>query len=221
MQALGGLISIHGHGKAANYETISSRLKFKQEQKTDLLREYVDVIEVGGVDGAKTYREKLFPRIGFQRPLIVGSDDHAKGAYPTDKYCWMKADPTFAGLLMALREPETRFCLTEVPPSVDRLRRNRTRYIKCLSFWKKATMPGTEEWLQGEVPLNPGLVAVIGNKEAAKALSQIASGCWVPAGRLVPSPSSTNPASVIRRPDVLSTSKPRCTGTMARLGPGL
>lgn len=168
VQELGGLISIHGHGKAASYETISSKLKFKQEQKTDLLREYVDIIEVGGIDRAQVYREKIFPEIGFQRAIVIGSDDHARSDYPKNKYCWIKADPTFAGLQMALREPETRFCLADIPPSVDRLQKNKTRYIRSVSFSKKATMPAGEEWLQGEVPLNPGLVAVIGNKGSGK-----------------------------------------------------
>lgn len=168
VQELGGLISIHGHGKAANYETISSKLKFKQEQKTDLLREYIDIIEVGGVDHAAAYAEKIFPAIGFQRPIIIGSDDHAKIDYPITKACWIRADPTFAGLKMALREPETRFCLESVPPSVDRLEKNKTRYIKSISFTTKPTMPVGDKWLQGEVPLNSGLVAVIGNKGSGK-----------------------------------------------------
>lgn len=168
IQELGGLISIHGHGKAANYETISSKLKFKQEQKTDLLREYVDVIEVGSIDHAKTYAQKIFPAIGFQRPIVIGSDDHAKTDYPNDKRCWIKADPTFAGLKMALREPDTRFCLDDEPPAVGRLGRNRTRYVKSMSFALKASMPAGDKWLQGDVPLNPGLVAVIGNKGSGK-----------------------------------------------------
>lgn len=168
IQELGGLISIHGHGKAANYETITSRLKFKQEQKTNLLRDYVDIIEVGGLDDVKTYREKIFPQIGFSVPIVIGSDDHAKSPYPTEKRCWIKADPTFAGLQMALREPDSRFCLEATPASVDRLTGSRTRYIKSIAFSRKATMPPGEEWLQGEVPLNSGLVAIIGNKGSGK-----------------------------------------------------
>lgn len=174
IQELGGLISIHGHGKAANYETISSRLKFKQEQKTNLLRDFVDIIEVGGVEHAKTYIEKIFPQLGFTVPIVIGSDDHARSPYPTDKRCWIKADPTFAGLQMALREPASRFCLEATPASVSRLAANKTRYIKSIAFSKKATMPVGEEWLQGEVPLNPGLVAIIGNKGSGK--SAIADG---------------------------------------------
>lgn len=61
IQEMGGLITIHGHGKAANYETISSKLKFKQQQKTDLLRNYIDLIEIGGPPQIETYRDKIFP----------------------------------------------------------------------------------------------------------------------------------------------------------------
>ena len=168
IQQLDGIITIHGHGKAANYETISSSLKFKQEQKTDLLRDYVDIIEVGGLDHCRPYREIIFPQIGFTRPLIIGSDDHCRKDYPLDKCCWIKADPTFAGLKMALREPEHRFCLDAMPPDVDRVAKNKTKYIKSVSFEKLATMPHGEEWLHGEVPLNSGLVAVIGNKGSGK-----------------------------------------------------
>lgn len=168
VQSLDGIISIHGHGKSANYETISSRLKFKQEQKIDLLRDYVDIVEIGGVDHATSYRTIIFPQIGFSRPLVIGSDDHCRTDYPIDRCCWIKADPTFAGLKMALREPEFRFCLDSVPPDVARLSKNKTKYIKSISFKKLDTMPPGEEWLEGCVELNPGLVAVIGNKGTGK-----------------------------------------------------
>lgn len=183
IQKLDGIITIHGHGKAANYETITSRLKFKQEQKTNLLHDYVDIIEVGSAKDAQTYREKIFPNLPFGAlPIIVGSDDHADDRYhpdkryPIEKHCWIKADPTFAGLKMALREPDHRFCLDAVPGDVERVEANKTKYIKSVSFKKLATMPAGEEWLNGEVPLNPGLVAVIGNKGSGKSALSDAIG---------------------------------------------
>ena len=168
VQELGGIISIHGHGKAANYETISSNLKFKQQQKTDLLRECVDIIEVGGADKIAPYREKIFPAIKFSLPIIVGSDNHNVALYSVPACCWIKADPTFAGLKMALREPQERFFIGDSPPAIDRLANDKTHYIKTISFKKTVEMPAGEEWLQGEVPLNPGLVAIIGNKGSGK-----------------------------------------------------
>ncbi len=168
IQELRGIVTIHGHGKAANYETISSRLKFKQQQKTDLLREYVDIIEVGGVDHVAPYSKKIFPTIGFSLPIIVGSDNHRADVYAAPVPCWIKADPTFNGLRMAIREPAGRFWLGEMPPTLDRVKKNKTRYIKSIRFTPRPSMPSGEVWLQGEVPLNPGLVAIIGNKGSGK-----------------------------------------------------
>lgn len=168
VQSLGGLITIHGHGKAANYETISSRLKFKQQQKTDLLRNYVDIIEVGSPVHVAPYQEKIFPAIGFSMPLIVCSDNHDAKTYSADTSCWIKADPTFAGLKMALRQPRFRISLGSRPKSLERLEGNKTRYLKSISFVRTPQMPAGEEWLQGDVPLNHGLVAIIGNKGSGK-----------------------------------------------------
>lgn len=168
IQKLDGIISIHGHKKYANFEDISNHLSFKQQVKTDLLRNAVDMIELSDRRFADDYLTKVFPSIQFTLPLIVASDDHAREEYPTSRSCWIKADPTFAGLRMALREPQARFCLADCPTSVDRLQKNKTRYIKSISFSTKSSMPTGEVWLQGTVPLNSGLVAVIGNKGSGK-----------------------------------------------------
>jgi predicted ATPase len=165
---LGGLITIHGHGKAANFETITSHLKFKQQQKTDLLRDTVDLIEVGHPDHVDTYRNKIFPSINLERPLIICSDNHNATAYAPEHACWIRADPTFDGLRMALRYPAHRFCISNKPPSEDRCTSNKTKYITSVAFQRLPTMPSTEVWLQGRVPLNTGLVAIIGNKGSGK-----------------------------------------------------
>lgn len=169
IQQLRGLVTIHGHGKASSYETISSRLKFKQQQKTDLLRKFVDVIEVGSSDHQQQYKEKIFPAIGFSVPIITCSDNHNAADYGVSTPCWIKADSTFAGLRMALREPEHRFCLEQKPKQLDRIERNKTRYIKSVSFSTADTMPRGEIWFgKQQIPLNPGLVAIIGNKGSGK-----------------------------------------------------
>ena len=128
----------------------------------------MDIIEIGGADHATAYRDKIFRDIKFSLPLIVGSDNHNAQAYSVSSPCWIKADPTFDGLRMAIREPEGRFWLGDLPPAADKLAKNRTRYMKKISFTKAASMPGGEQWLTGEVPLNPGLVAIIGNKGSGK-----------------------------------------------------
>lgn len=168
IQRLGGIVTIHGHKKYANIEDISNHLSFKQQVKTDLLRDFVDIIELSDKKYAADYTTKVFPSVKFMLPMIVASDDHSRDAYPIERCCWIKADPTFAGLKMALREPETRFCLDDEPSAVGRLEKNKTRYVKSMSFAAKATMPAGDKWLHGDVPINPGLVAVIGNKGSGK-----------------------------------------------------
>ena len=168
VQKLGGLLTIHAHGKHANIETIKNHFSFKQQVKADLLRHHVDILELGDPKHQSDYLEKVFPSIGFELPLILCSDDHWREDYPQAKDCWVKADPTFAGLRMAIREPRHRFYLGALPPSQDRLQKNRTKYIRSVKFTKLGTMPAAETWLDGEVPLNPGLVGIIGNKGSGK-----------------------------------------------------
>jgi predicted metal-dependent phosphoesterase TrpH len=169
IQNLGGIISVHGGPtKHASLEGIKNHLSFKQQVKHDLLRDHVDLIEVRQRSQTAGYLETVFPNIGIQLPIIVASDDHAETPYPTDRPCWIRADPTFAGLRMALRQPASRFCLDEMPPAEVRLAEHPTRCIKAISFARLDAMPDGEEWLDGEVPLNPGLVAIIGNKGSGK-----------------------------------------------------
>ena len=168
IRELRGIITIHGHGKSNNYEGISSTLKFKQAQKTDMLREYVDIIEVGRPKDVKQYHDTIFPDIGFGLPIITATDNHNANEYDEAKLCWIKADPTFVGLKMAIREPQTRFSLGEIPHTKQRVESNATKYIQEIQFKNKSSMPNGEKWMQGCIPLNPGLIAVIGNKGSGK-----------------------------------------------------
>ena len=168
IRELGGIVSIHAHGKASSIEGIANNSALKQQFKKDVLHDHVDVLEIGHGERQKDYLDIVFPDIGFSLPLVVGSDNHDAKAYQVRTACWIKADPTFSGLRMAIREPKSRFWLGAVPPAVDRVEKNGTRYIKKVSFAKMASMPSGEEWLQGDVPLNPGLVAIIGNKGSGK-----------------------------------------------------
>jgi energy-coupling factor transporter ATP-binding protein EcfA2 len=165
---LGGLVSIHGHGKASSIECIANNEAFKLKYKKEILRDHVDLLEIGKKEREFDYQKIVFPAIGFVLPIVIGSDNHDARAYDREAGCWIKADPTFAGLKMALREPDTRFCRELVPPDLARYKAKPTRYMKSIEFVKLTTMPGGDEWFSGSVPLNPGLVAIIGNKGSGK-----------------------------------------------------
>ncbi|MCL7794304.1 ATPase, partial [Pasteurella multocida] len=54
---------------------------------------------------------KIIDRLGFLKPCIHGSDAHTENKLfepDQQRYCWIKADPTFEGLKQILYEPESR-----------------------------------------------------------------------------------------------------------------
>lgn len=105
------------------------------------------------------------------KPCVHGSDAHDEAhLFTPDKqrFTWIKADPTFAGLKRIFREPDSRVFIGPKPPALDRQRTNTTRYCNVLSFAKESDSVLEEHWFSGDVPLNTGLVAVIGNKGSGK-----------------------------------------------------
>lgn len=115
----------------------------------------------------------------FDKPLpcIKGSDSHTanytfgrlkdKDSKPIEKYCWIKANPTFEGLKQAIIEPEERVFIGEVPEKLKDQRLNKNFFIDKIAF---TTTQNINEWFDGtaEVNFNPGLVAIIGNKGSGK-----------------------------------------------------
>jgi hypothetical protein len=165
---IGGFVSVHVGRKSNSIENIANEQPYKQAFKEDLARECTDLFEVGRVADVKSYREKVFPSIGFERPLIICSDNHDIRSYLLKKPCWIKADPTFAAFQQVKSDPGERVFIGDIPPAVDRVRNNMTKYLKSISFAKVAGSKLGEDWFSGSILLNPGLIAVIGNKGTGK-----------------------------------------------------
>jgi ABC-type lipoprotein export system ATPase subunit len=105
------------------------------------------------------------------KPCIHGSDAHefAKLFEPDDsRFTWIKADPTFRGLQQTLNEPDSRVYIGACPPAVEGFRSRPTKIVKELSVHKKADAKFAEKWFDHTLPLNPGLIAIIGNKGSGK-----------------------------------------------------
>ncbi|HUU15861.1 MAG TPA: hypothetical protein VMW72_01825 [Sedimentisphaerales bacterium] len=106
--------------------------------------------------------------------LLDCSDAHSlsNSAYK-DKigncFTWIKADPTFEGLKMILRESERAFIGKE-PPLLQRVRNNKTKYISSLEFQKVDDSSLDEVWFSenDSMAINHGLVAIIGKKGSGK-----------------------------------------------------
>jgi len=110
---------------------------------------------------------------GVNAHLLDCSDAHSfKGATHKDRLgqcmTWVKADPTFEGLLQLLIEFDERHYVGDLPPQVARVRANPTKYIKSILIGRKPTATIGEIWFNNSIPLNPGLIAIIGNKGKGK-----------------------------------------------------
>lgn len=95
-------------------------------------------------------------------------------------FTWIKADPTFDGLKQVLIEPNERIFIGKVPPIFEKIKDNRTKYIKRLSIdWIENYDGKHGKWFnQVELELNPELVAIIGNKGSGKsAIADIIGLC--------------------------------------------
>ncbi len=116
-------------------------------------------------------------RLGGCKPCIHGSDAHeiARLFRPDqDRFCWIKADPTFEGLKQLLYEPEDRVYIGPTLPILH----DEARVIRSV------TLSHSGGWFDDvKIPLNAGLVSIIGQKGSGKsALAELvayAAGSWL------------------------------------------
>ena len=115
------------------------------------------------------------------RLAVSGSDAHhfvgisgdnnkrGYGDYPSGKKTWIKADPSFRGLKQAILEPAKRSFIGDKPPKLLEVESNKTYYIESVEITKMEKRTDVGQWLGGcDIPLNPDLVAIIGNKGSGK-----------------------------------------------------
>jgi hypothetical protein len=176
---LGGIVTVHSGQKHGSVETITNSLQHTMAQKEDIARS-VDFYELGKPEDQKGYIEVVFPFIKKRLPMVIGSDNHNINDYKLKVNCWLKADPSFDGLKQVVIEPEERVFIGEKPSLLDRLSKNRTKYIKELEITQ---VEGYDErygvWFKNvSIPLNSELVAIIGNKGSGKsAIADVIALC--------------------------------------------
>ena len=108
---------------------------------------------------------------GKPKPVVSGSDAHRfsqYGVYPSGRSTWIKAQPTFIGLQQILVEPQERTFIGDEPPKSALVRENPTKYIRSITIQKRLDSSLEEEWFDCVLPLNPDLVAIIGNRGGGK-----------------------------------------------------
>jgi ABC-type lipoprotein export system ATPase subunit len=123
--------------------------------------------------GVEEYLQEFVTR----KPCIHGSDAHSYDRLfePDERrYNWIKADPTWLGLTMLLAEPDERVFIGEYPPQLAAFDRRAANTITNVRVGRTSTAHTTERWFETDLPLNPGLCAVIGNRGSGKsALAEI------------------------------------------------
>lgn len=108
---------------------------------------------------------------GRPKPAISGSDAHKiedYGAYPSDRITWIKADTTFPGLRQVVNEPRERSFIGLVPPKLEQVQDNKTKFIRSIDIRRTEGATITETWFNNTIPINPDLIAIIGNKGKGK-----------------------------------------------------
>jgi ABC-type lipoprotein export system ATPase subunit len=149
-----------------------------ESRNFDLRGAFVNEETPGNVKWIKSFQAGLgnVPRL-----IVSGSDAHrfigvkgdndkrGYGDFPSVKKTWIKADPTFRGLLQAIREPAKRSFIGELPQKLSEISENKTFFIDTVEVSKITGATAHGAWLDGsKLPLNPDLVAIIGNKGSGK-----------------------------------------------------
>lgn len=120
----------------------------------------------------KTYFNEFQEAIKLPKLAVRGSDAHAisdYGKFPSGRITWIKASPTFEGLLQACKEPANRSYVGTLPPKVDFVARNPHLFIDSVHIRKRPNSPELGTWFDGtDLPLNQDLVALIGRKGSGK-----------------------------------------------------
>ena len=174
-----GIISVHAGRKSNGVDdVITNSLPVGQAIKEEIA-ENIHFFEMGKLADFNEYRKKVFSDIE-EKPMIICSDNHNPNDYKLKENLWIKADLTFEGLIQCIYQPNERVFVGVKPPKLDKVDQKNSNYIDELKIKRKENPKNkTEEWFNVDLKLNPGLIAVIGNKGSGKsALSDIlALGC--------------------------------------------
>ena len=168
------LLTIHA-GKKTNGldKEISNSLPYKEAMKADIAQA-IHFFEVNRKKDEDDYRTYVFSAIE-EKPIIICSDTHDPRNYNVKEKLWIKADITFEGLKQCLYQPRQRVYIGTIPPALDREHKNKRNNIAKIAVHRIANPRNSHlQWFDFELPLNSGLIAIIGNKGSGKsALSDI------------------------------------------------
>lgn len=122
-------------------------------------------IVLGTIKDREFFLDKTRYEGAPQKPVVAGCDAH-KFEDLFSRYCWIKAHPNFEGLLQVLFEPEARISLEDKSP----LSAFPKPFFSNLSFNGNLIPNESLQFQAGEVPLNLGLITLIGGRGTGKSI---------------------------------------------------
>lgn len=156
------------HPHADNYFMQSSQIFETRDQRN------IDLISGIKTSENEKFFENFYKTIGSQaKPCISGSDAHKYadyGKYPSNRITWVKADPTFEGLKQIIFEPKERIRIQETNPETD-FDKPLFTSIQIVDETKILEDINSElAFSKTEIPLNRGLVSIIGGRGQGKSM---------------------------------------------------
>lgn len=149
-----------------------------ESRNPDLRCAFVGEVTPGNAKFIKSFQQGLgnVPRLvvsGSDAHCLVGvkgdNDKRGYGDFPSGKATWIKADPSFRGLLQAIMEPAKRSFIGGRPQKQVEISENKTFFIDSVVIAKTPGTTTAGSWLDAtNLPLNSDLVAIIGNKGSGK-----------------------------------------------------
>ncbi|MEG1882288.1 MAG: PHP domain-containing protein [Clostridia bacterium] len=162
----GGIVTVHAGNKTNSIEemkhdgvgitNVDSLGDSLGPVKEELLSVYIDICEVN-----KCCESDFYFRM-FGRPSIAASDAHNKGEVGR-KYSWIKANPSFDGLIQIKYEPDTRVRIQEEEP--DR----KANYV-VIDHVEIQNPLFSDTNVPTRIWLNPNLNCIIGGRSTGKSL---------------------------------------------------
>lgn len=168
VQQRNGVLSIHAGKKTQGVDDVITNATPVAQAIKEEFSKHIHFYEIGKVADIREYSEKVFPTIGI-KPLILCSDNHDPRNYTTKESLWIKADPTFEGLIQCVHQPIERVFIGNIPMKLDKANKSKQSYIECISVSKVEEAKNTlEDWFDFDIPINSGLTTIIGNKGSGK-----------------------------------------------------
>lgn len=165
-----GLLNLNweDHPHTDNYFMQSSQIFETRDQRN------IDLINGNRTPENEKFFENFYKTLGNQaKPCISGSDAHKYsdyGKYPSNRITWIKADPTFEGLKQIIFEPKERIRIQEANPDTD-FDKPLFTSIQIIDETKILDDINSKlRFSKTELPLNRGLVSIIGGRGQGKSM---------------------------------------------------